>query len=749
MTSNTILKRVALAWISFFISCTLCMAQSSTITIRDYGGNLIKNVPLLIYIDNKTIRGKTNYEGQYTFYPNSTKQTRLQISTKLYELIDTIINTCNPQDIRITLHPKTQLLNEVNVVAYKRIAKTDAEKSVYSINMDGLLKNSKADDALLFLPGVEAFGTTYTLIGKNKQARIKIDGLPASGNDLKALRAEDIARVEVRNVSREDNEHFAGEINIIKKRRTEQKIYGDIGVNAGFLHDFWGGDIKINYQSKYWDVSAVATGTSDRQKVENFVDRTFAASGVKESMSLKKSSRVKQEWQRLKASCFPNKKLTLTFSFSHGYDPLNGTDYIHNFDGNYTERCNKEYIEDIYSYLSSAYRLNNLNRLTARAGFYYYKYDNTYPEYLQQDYHSIMREYTGEVVMEHDKVKFLGGSDITYGFKNIFRQNSIPSNGKSCYSLQQLFLTDNISITKNFSAYIVLKWETDNQGKSRYNSFQPTLRLNYNMGKEGNLSANASRTTIRPSIDYTNTDTLFVNDYESTVGNALLHAQRNDAIGISYGRQIKKAYLSLTTQYEHSSDIIDKVYEELGNYNVTTYENVAVCDKISLAFNWSQRLFKNRMNFSVSATGYYQRYSTNAPFETSNLSIPTEGFGYSFNLNTSYLTSKGWRYLLSCQYRARSLNLNSAYYKKPQLYASVTKSFFKNRLDISLAVMNPFVYFGNSKNDYKFRDMTQQIRRRFHNDNISIGVTWNFGKRFRTRKSAGGIENTDIITRGT
>lgn len=69
-----------------------------------------------------------------------------------------------------------------------------------------------------------AFNDSYSLAGKSQKTRIKINGVIAGAEDLKALYAGDIEKVEVREVTKDDDERFAGEINIIKKRHEQPKI---------------------------------------------------------------------------------------------------------------------------------------------------------------------------------------------------------------------------------------------------------------------------------------------------------------------------------------------------------------------------------------------------------------------------------------------------------------------------------------------------------------------------------------------
>ena len=104
--------------------------------------------------------------------------------------------------------------------------------------------------------------------------------------------------------------------------------------------------------------------------------------------------------------------------------------------------------------------------------------------------------------------------------------------------------------------------------------FLPSLRLNYNLKKGGSLSANYQRRITRPSVDYLNADTLFINNFTRQVGNPNLQSQHNDSYSLSWRRQIRKAYLTLTANYERETDMISQIYITPNNYDVTTYANI-------------------------------------------------------------------------------------------------------------------------------------------------------------------------------
>lgn len=675
----------------------------------------------------------------------------VRIRSKFYESLDTIlpIKTFDTDSIiQLTLRDKVQKVKEVEVIAYRPIAKNDAEKSVYTIDMRGLLKTTRASKALAFVPGVVAFNDNFSLAGKSQQTRIKINGINASTDELKALYAQDIEKIEVREITKDDNERYAGEINIIKKRHEQPKIYGSISATGGMIRSLWGTFDHFSFQNKHWDINASITYNQHNQHSYTDVLRVSTLPHYQpQEMNILRDIHIKQQSERLALSWYPTKKFTMSFGGYHTGYPTKSSELINDTGSGRTQRDYKETLEAYGSYANSSYAINDRNKINIKGNFYYYRDKYIYDHLSDYDYKAAMREYTGEANIE-SRLKLWGGlHDVTFGLRNTYRQNMSYSNGRRSYSVQQVYLTDYHSYGKALSSYLILKGESDNQTDKRAFYFQPSLRLNYNMGKKGTMSASYQRKTTRPSIDYLNTDSLFQNVYNTVVGNKALRAQASDNVSVSYRKQIKKAYLITTANYIHTSNIIDQIFITPENYDVSTYENIGKCDEVSLSTYLMDRLCKNRMNISVSLKGFYKRYAIKPEFEKNTLIIPSKGWGYSATVNASYLSTKGWMYSMSANLAPKTYSLSYTQVQNPKLFVSVTKSACNDQLNFRLSFTNSLVYFYTSHNSYHFRDMYQRTFQKSYANNITFSVTWNWGKRFQERKSVSGIVNDDIVTK--
>ncbi len=737
-----------------FLYCLTGYAQTTVkLTFYDNQQNIIPGLSVKCTACDSIFHHLTNTNGQLTTTIKSSlcKQLKIQTESNFYENIDTFITINNQSsNHNIILKDKVQSIKQVDVVAFRRIAKNDAKKSVYQIDTHGLLKTTSAERALSFLPGIVAENGSYSLIGQDRKCRIKIDNRDASIEELKNIKAKDIERVEIREITENDNNSSAGEINIIKKKTQQTKMYARLSAWTGLLHPQTGTYDSFGFQNKTWDITTWFNLVKHTQKSENHVTRIFNdTQTAPQHLSAFRTINTQQDAEYIKINCFATDKLTITAAAYHSGYPTDAAEWGSDFSNTEYHRNSKEKIDHWGGYSNIGYKLNNHNTLTLKGNTFYYRYAMLWTGLDLDEYRSAMREFTGELLWENRSKIFGKNHEINAGFKNIYRKNiiSYKPGSLSSYTIQQLYLSDYYSFSKSFSAYIILKGESDNLGQQHHFAFLPSVRLNYNLAKAGSLSANYQRRYTRPSVDYLNSDTLFVNDYTQTVGNPGLHAQHNDALSLSWRKQIRNAYLTITGNYEREADVISQIYATPYNYNVTTYANIGQGNYAALSANYTQRFCKNRMNASISLTGFHRSYQLDDIYSEHTLIQPVKGWGWTGNLNMSYLSTKGWMYMLSANYRPKSYSLNGIFHRNPQLFLTISKNLFKDKIELEMSFLNSLVYCWDTRSNTYFKHMQQVSTRRLYANNITISVAWNIGKQFRSRRVASGINNDDISTK--
>lgn len=640
-------------------------------------------------------------------------------------------------------------LEDIEVKAFRPMLKGNAEKTIYSIDTRGLLKNAKANDALRFLPGVVAENDTYKILGKTSNARLKIDGVAASAEELKMLKATDIKQVEVYNISSDDTAGSSGEINIIRRRHERPRIYGTAQVWTNLLHPFLGNFDTFMYQNKKWDLGARLNYVTNKQRMENGVERQYPATHRIESLYEDRRFDVTQFSQALKVGYYPNSNASITTKLSHDKYSSDITHDTRGFEGKRTNTSAKEDIEHYLALLNGFLKIGKNNSLLLKGNYhkYRYRYTTRYITGYDDFYRLSMDEFIAELVSENNKISWLWDDNVRIGLKSVWRRNDSYAAERGIYGIQQLHASLSHNFGKKLSMLLILKGETDNLNHERSYEFLPSVRLNYNMGKAGSISANYQRNVLRPSIDYLNSDTLRVSEFQIWVGNPNLISQHNDALELSYRKQIKSAYLTIATSYNRQKDIINPTYLDPQDYNTYTYENIGSKDEASLSANWTQRLCKGRLNLSFTLTGLYINYDMLRNFADVVLMIPKKGFGWSTNLSFSYLTTLQWQYSLLCSYRPQTYSFNTINYQRPLLAGSITKAFFDDKLEVGVNFHNPLLFLNRTHGASKFREMHLCSWRRNYMNSIELSLTWNFGKRFRGRRGAEDIGNNDIELR--
>lgn len=717
-----------------------------SIQIVDSQGKPVKGIIVAINACGKDFKLKTKEDGTVKFNNANCASINIHIGNKFYEDVDTLINSAG-SDAKIALKDKIIGLEDIEVKAFRPMLKGNAEKTIYSIDTRGLLKNAKANDALRFLPGVVAENDTYKILGKTSNARLKIDGVAASAEELKMLKATDIKQVEVYNISSDDTAGSSGEINIIRRRHERPRIYGTAQVWTNLLHPFLGNFDTFMYQNKKWDLGARLNYVTNKQRMENGVERQYPATHRIESLYEDRRFDVTQFSQALKVGYYPNSNASITTKLSHDKYSSDITHDTRGFEGKRTNTSAKEDIEHYLALLNGFLKIGKNNSLLLKGNYHKYRYTTRYITGYDDFYRLSMDEFIAELVSENNKISWLWDDNVRIGLKSVWRRNDSYAAERGIYGIQQLHASLSHNFGKKLSMLLILKGETDNLNHERSYEFLPSVRMNYNMGKAGTLSANYQRNVIRPSIDYMNSDTLRVSEFQIWVGNPNLASQHNDAFELSYRKQVKLAYLTFAANYNRQKGIINPAYLDPHDYNTYTYENIGGMDEASLSANWTQRLCKGRLNLSFTLAGLYTNYDVVPRFADAVLMVPEKGFGLSTNLNFSYLTTKQWQYSLQCSYRPQTYSFNTISYQKPLLMGSITKAFINDKLEVSVNFYNSLLYLNRTHDTSKFREMQQRSWRRMYMNRIDLSLTWNFGKWFRGRKGAEAVDNNDIELR--
>lgn len=227
---------------------------------------------------------------------------------------------------------------------------------------------------------------------------------------------------------------------------------------------------------------------------------------------------------------------------------------------------------------------------------------------------------------------------------------------------------------------VTLKQENENS----YASFFPSLSLAYNQSEQQQYSFSYRRKIERFGFDIVNPFIIYQNQYAYYQGNPAIRPSysHNVELAWSYGNEWMAA-----ADYGHFTDALAEVYKKADNGTamISTYENIASADQLSLSLTYSKQLLNGKVTTTNTFGGLYAKY--NAPENTGLSNAATTAF-----ISSSNMVSLGtaWKAELSAYYY--SPMRFGAYDFKSQFSAAVgfSRSLLKKKANLGLSVSDIF-----------------------------------------------------------
>lgn len=302
---------------------------------------------------------------------------------------------------------------------------------------------------------------------------------------------------------------------------------------------------------------------------------------------------------------------------------------------------------------------------------------------------------------------------IDIGTKYIIRLNQSTNNYLLQDSTSQLWNpipnlpnkdldeTENISATyasyalhlKKFSIRAGVRYEftqlnvqlTDTTFQTHYENLVPSVVVSYKINDASSLQLAFNQRISRPGIWYLNPFKDDSNPYSISQGNPNLKPEIGNSISLNYN--LFTSVLSFNANLfanavNNSIERISRLLNDSVQYN--TYENIGVNQNIGLSVNTNWQAFKS---IGLSANGNVNYKSIQ---DKNNISLQNKGFdcnfyaGGEFNLPKNIRLNTGGGYS-SPQIMLQGIGSSFYYY-----YLSLSSSFLKKKLNISLSANNPF-----------------------------------------------------------
>lgn len=716
-----------------------------TVCVIDSENNFVSGVNIKIDFCGKIIDGYTNEKGIFgfeVFEGITCTKANVRIQSYLYTPVDTLIDFSNSINSQIVLN--SIALDEVKVIGYRKISQENAEKVTFSINTNGLLKSAKADMALRRIPNIIYSNGTFSLIGKQKKAKILVNGLEVSDQELSKLDAKNIDKVELYQVGLNDDQ-YAGEIRIILKKDLSILYKGEIDMGANLLS--LGGNFSpsFTYRSKTIDFLAWGSYTNEQQESKYKINRNN-----KDVFSSVNHNHLQQYSAASKINIFFSPKWMSSLSYSFfGYN--SPADVSWKLDG--VAQPDKNIKESYYSnFVNIVVRcdLNHNERFFGKARYFNYVSKNSSSTPLTK-FIGKMDEITGDFLYELDSLSlFKRYHNLAVGYKSIYRNSILTSSNKMYTSdVQQFYVKGNFSINDTWDFFVLLRGEWDGYKFEKNKvirefSFLPSATLNY-QSKIGSLSATYVKSIERPSIDYLNPDIFYINDFTQVKGNPNIKSQSTDKYSINYSKQIKDNYFTAVVSFSSIQNLINQIYSN--DYNTSVYENVGSGQMFKLDIAYNKPFFSNALNVNLSVGAGYVAYKIVPELLDKVLSQEHRGWSFNSSMNLSYAMPKDWFINLSMNYSNKYIAFNAIYYKKPTFNLLLTKSLLQNNLDITLQYIDMFRLSGDQRVEYFLKGVNQISTFHLPTSRLSLSFVYRFGKQFKSRNIGRAIINEDITTK--
>ena len=655
-----------------------------------------------------------------------------------------------------TIIEKQARLQEVRVTAYRRKEQGDAKMTVLQINRK-LPKNTHAEVALRQLPGIVSEAIGYKMTGYERVCKLYIDGVEATKEEVDKLKAQEIDHVELMPYSIDSND-FDGEMNIVRRKSKYRLICGEIGADIGTLRKNLEFSPSISYRDKRLDMTANGQISNYRYNSEMNMQRILS-SGVSQSYYSEGITDVQQSYVNLRASYLFTPECSATMAYISMKHDLNIKNYTRNLDGSPGYLYRKEDINN--HFVNAVVRMDQTqrSRLFVKGKFFCYTNENKVEQLPSIYYFSKMQEWTMEALGEHDSLRLLGTNhSVGLGFRVISRKNTpsgISADRMVEFTTERSHLRNNIyvgymkdliKLTGRLSIYwqFRIEWAEYNlnSGKRLANAFLPQLTLNYKL-PHGRLRLTGERFVTRPSIDMLNTEVFYSNEVSRVYGNNNLHEFYNNRLQLLYSHQIGATMLAFTGSYRYSADMLGALYNE--DLNSTCYQNAGYGNITNLSVSCTLPLLSQRLNLNVSTNAWYYDYRLLSALTPLTQSTGSEGWGVGVVANISFISSKEWMFNALLSVSPQNRDFSSVKSRRPSLELSVEKSFFGEKLTLSLNAME--ILGTKTVSKYSFRSASEQIASSTRMSNIVFSAIWNFGKTFSSRNANTFITNDDISTK--
>lgn len=746
--------------LNLLIISSLCNAQQSS-EIRGIVQH--ENEPLesaLVEIldssNERITSGITDAEGKFLIEINS-KEKAVFIKVRYYGLKtikEKIIDLKQPLHLNMK-EAEVEDLDSIKIVSEKPIQQR-VDRSIFKVNRKDYIKNAEPTEVLNNTPNITYDDQNGIMVENRLQGIIYIDGQESSLQVFKTLDIKEIDKIEVITSpsARYGSEYNGAVINVVTKEIKERYIKGEINGSYGFLRENKSFSPSLSFKSQKLLLRSFYERIDNDQDIRNNISRTSFDEVYEQQSS--RDTRIIQEWAGLQSKYNFSERDILYAKLDYS-----GSSEQASQQGTFSVNSNQESFENLEF---SNFKRGGLdlvfdktikqNELTLKAKGFLYERNNDFQlqettNSLSRQTTSLMKEYSGEIDYNLNNKKFLKRNiSFLFGSKFIWRNSTAaPNDFDFTQQLSSGFVEFTIDLPAQISAFVSLFYEhTENkdqeQFRKSYNNLLPTLTINKSFKKDINIRYSFSKKIGRPSIYYLNDALVYLNPGVANRGNTALEPQKNQSQQLSFSKKIKSSYLSLNFNYDHIKDAIafNGIVED--EVLVNFYDNVGEVEQ------WGGNLSYKTKFFGQINTNFSTGFQKNVFLAENPMNEALKNKGYSFlaSLNTSTrILNDKLSFIFYINYRSPLYAFTTTTRRGPYSYLRLSTNILKNRLRVNLTYSDLFNMNAEKRIEYEILGVEQQSTIRNPLSNLSIGLSYNFGKKFSDFIRSKNIKNNDLI----
>lgn len=691
-------------------------------------------------------------------------------------------------------------INEVNVVARKKLIEIIPGGYSYNVENNIISANGNAKDILKQVPGITVNNGGGIQLRGSGNVNVMIDGRSTnlSGNELDSylqqIGASNIKSIIVNTnpTAQYDAQGSAGIIDIRTKVSVRKGTFGSLAVGVS-THDKYNGDININFNKKsintffniayfhtnYWSYSnylfqnKIASESNyfyeQYYRTNNTPSNSISANGGLDIKVGKKGviggsyrfagsngnsqgdiySDVFSSTKELQSQIITNQKSNFNLDRStynvyyrkeyetKGKELLIGANHFNSNRQNYTYFVNKEKSNTEYFFDEDRQKNLNNNGIKILTANIDYK----------SPIHSNNLQLGAKYTFTNNENLFINEVDTTLGRYTYVPLYINTLNYTEAISAGYLNYSGNV---KKYSFQIGLRVEQTSINLSADSKIHSSLKRNYTnifpnifikrgLNKKQEISVSIGRRIDRPKYSLLNNAVNNVNPYYQTTGNPYLQPTFSYNTSLNYTFNISDSQFIMSSLYH-------KLFENAFG-DLTTFDEL------------NQRYVETPINFkggsmlgvdviSQNEIGKWFESSLNFNFRQSrinaynlNISQPKPIFTFSTNLTFTFKFWNNSALQLSGSYSSPQISLQGRNNKYQTYDIGFKKNLFKNKLNILLSITD----FLNVTRNSSLIDVPFLFSNRYEKTEtriLSVRLGYNFGKALNSLRRYNQPENT-------